>query len=267
MKKQTSAVYAGLIAGMLCCAGALSASAYTADDVAAKARSAGWPETLIQMGYNQWASGQYTQDDLDTAYNSVTAYSEDQQDFICNAMGIDPNEFKKKVAEKESAQKETQPETSGDSEIQPAETETQNSYIPENEFINMTLEQKQEYISSLPEEQKSDFLSGLSSSAKNNIIKQLPTEQKMALMQDYIDTANTMGMNVTVDEITDKELSVTVRNQEGIVVDNASVGISVDETGISHTKPLCFASIGILTALAGFGVLYWYSNRKDSHYE
>ena len=72
------------LAGILCAGmlmlgmsfSAMTASAYTADDVAAKARQAGWPENLIQTGYNQWASGEYTQEQLDEAYNSVCDYSE-----------------------------------------------------------------------------------------------------------------------------------------------------------------------------------------------
>ena len=70
-------------------------------------------------------------------------------------------------------------------------------------------------------------------------------------------------MNVTVDELTDKDISVTVRNQEGIVIDKAEVGIVIDETGISHTRPLLFAGIGILLSAAGFGWLYWYIKHTE----
>ena len=84
-----------LLSCCLICTGgiSLSAKAYTPDDVAAKARQAGWPETLIQMGYNEWSSGEYTQDKLDTAYEKVKEYNLQTKELICNYLGVDPDEI------------------------------------------------------------------------------------------------------------------------------------------------------------------------------
>lgn len=272
MKQKFYAFCAGVLTA--CLGGMnLTASAYTADDVAAKARAAGWPETLIQTGYNQWASGEYTQAQLDDAYNSVSEYNEQTEEFIYNSFGIDPDEARQQVAEneaKKNAESETEPQT----ETQPASADTAanaetqpetkaDKYISDSEFINMSMEQKQEYVSSLPADEKTEFISTLSQEAKNSIIKQLPTEEKAAIMQKYIDTASTMGMNVTVDSITEKDISVTVRNNDGIVIDKAEVGVVIDETGISHTKPLVAAGTGLLVSAAGFGWLYWYIKHTE----
>ena len=127
----------------------------------------------------------------------------------------------------------------------------------------MNMNEKKEYVNSLSSDEKTEFISSLSTEARNSIIKQLPTEDKVAIMQKYIDTASTMGMNVTVDELTEKDISVTVRNNDGIVVDKAEVGVVIDETGISHTKPLVSAGIGILLSVAGFGWLYWYIRHTE----
>ena len=106
-QKKASALCAGLLTACLCGAN-LSVCAYTPDDVAQKAREAGWPETLIQTGYNQWASGQFSQEELDEAYDSVLDYNEQTEEFIYNQFGIDPDEARKKIAEKEAqAQNET----------------------------------------------------------------------------------------------------------------------------------------------------------------
>ncbi len=287
-KKKYYLLPAGILTACLCCA-SLGVSAYTPDEVAAKAREAGWPENIIQIGYNQWASGEYTQEQLDEAYDSVLDYNEQTEEFVYNSFGIDPDEARAKIAEKETAETsvpteaETQPETSApettenpsESQTAPETTEqtapettvppeTQpEKYIPDSEFISMTLEQKQEYVNSLDTDDKTDFIAGLSTEARNSIIKQLPTDEKIAIMQKYIDTATTMGMNITVDEITDKDISLTVRNQEGVVVDKAEVGIVIDETGISYTKPLLAAGIGILISAAGFGWLYWYIQHTE----
>ena len=278
-QKKISALCAGILTACVCGAH-LSVSAYTPDEVAEKAREAGWPETLIQTGYNQWASGEYSQDELNEAYDSVLEYNEQTEEFIYNQFGIDPDEARQKIAEKE-AQKETQPETQQDSqttqetqasETSSSETETQAEttepkFISDSEFISMNMDEKKDYVNSLSSDEKTEFISSLSTEARTSIIKQLPTEDKVAIMQKYIDTAGTMGMNVTVDELTEKDISVTVRNNDGIVIDKAEVGVVIDETGISHTQPLLFAGISILISAAGFGWLYWYikhTEREDS---
>lgn len=257
------------LAGILCAGmlmlgmsfSAMTASAYTADDVAAKARQAGWPENLIQTGYNQWASGEYTQEQLDEAYNSVCDYSEQTEEFIYNSFGIDPVEARKKAAQ-QATEAETQPDAQNDNQnVSPADNSS--TYISDSDFINMSMEEKQEYVNSLPDEQRTDFINSLSTEARNSIIKQLPTQDKAAIMQKYIDTADTMGMHVTVDNIGEKDISVTVRNEEGIVIDKTAVGIVIDETGISYTKPLVLAGIGILISIAGFAGLYWYIKHTE----
>ena len=277
-QKKISALCTGLLTACLCGA-SLSVSAYTPDDVAQKAREAGWPETLIQTGYNQWASGEYSQAELDEAYDSVMSYNEQTEEFIYNQFGIDPDEARQKLAEKEAQQEtsaETQPvsETAQNPETDSSASETQaetqaetaqtsEKFISDSEFINMNMDEKKEYVNSLSSEEKTEFISSLSTEARNSIIKQLPTEDKVAIMQKYIDTASTMGMNVTVDELTEKDISVTVRNNDGVVIDKAEVGVVIDETGISHTKPLMVAGIGILISAAGFGWLYWYIKHTE----
>ena len=271
-QKKTSALGAGILTACLCGAN-LSVCAYTPDDVAQKAREAGWPETLIQTGYNQWASGEYSQNELNEAYDSVLEYNEQTEDFIYNQFGIDPDEARQKRAEKE-AQQETQAVSeivqNQETELSASETETQaetaktsEKFISDSEFISMNMDEKQAYVNSLSSDEKTEFISSLSTEARNSIIKQLPTEDKVAIMQKYIDTASTMGMNVTVDELTEKDISVTVRNNDGIVIDKAEVGVVIDETGISHTKPLLFAGIGILISAGGFGWLYWYIRHTE----
>ncbi|MDE5754264.1 MAG: hypothetical protein K2H89_06970 [Oscillospiraceae bacterium] len=277
MKKY--AISAGILSACLLCSAGISASAYTADDVAQKAREAGWPEYLIQSGYNEWASGSYTQEDLDEAYNGVMSYNEQTEEIICNAFGVEPQPKPDPVVTDpaptdptnapENPEPSVTPDNSSNTGNPDSSADSGNStpVIPDrvssSDFINMTLDEKKDYVNSLADDQKDAFLASLSKEERNSIIKQLPTDQKVALMQTYIDTASSMGMNVAVDSITDQNISVTVRNNEGVIIDKAGVGIVIDETGISHTKPLVFAGLGILTAAAGFVLLYWYSKKTE----
>ncbi len=264
--KKFFAVCAGMLAACTICAN-LSASAYTADDVAAKARAAGWPENVIQIGYNQWASGQYTQEQLDEAYASVMDYNEQTEEFVYNSLGMTPPEHNETPQPEETTPPETTPNENAtpNENVNPDSSSDANAdFIPESDFINMTMEEKQEYVSSLEEDKKQEFVASLSPEARNSIIKQLPTQDKITIMQKYIDTADSMGMNVTVDEITDKDISVTVRNNDGVVIDKAEVGVVIDETGISHTKPFLFAGIGIFVSSVGFIGLYEYIRRTEN---
>ena len=283
MKKH--AIFIGIFTACLLCSANISAKAYTADDVAQRAREAGWPEYVIQAGYNEWASGSYSEDDLNKAYNSVQSYDEQTEEIICNMFGVEPQP--KSDSNTEPTQQVVQDNNNSDNSSSDNSnsdnsnsdnsnsdnsnfnnsdsnsSESQSDRIAPAEFVNMTLDEKMDYVNTLEESEKSEFLSNLTREERNSIIKQLPTDQKMALMQNYIDTASSMGMNVVVDSITDNNVSLTVRDSEGVVIDKTEVGIVIDETGISHTKPLVFAGLGMLTAIAGFGLLYWYSKYTE----
>ena len=273
-----------LLSCCLVCTGgiSLSAKAYTADDVAAKARQAGWPDTLIQMGYNEWSSGDYTQDKLDTVYEKVQEYNLQTKELICNYLGVDPDE----VPDPEGNGNPTTPDSQqgteisdgenpdsapvqeNDSVVEPVENVTKKDgtiepRIEPSDFIKMTFEEKIDYVNELEDTSKNEFVSTLSKEEKNSMLKQMPMEDKVALMESYIDTADSMGLNVSVDSLTEENISLTVRNQEGRIVDKASVGIVIDETGISHTKPLMLSLSGILTALFGFIGIYRYIRKTE----
>ncbi len=245
----------------LCClfgGNALCACAYTADDVAAKARASGWPEYLIQAGYNEWSSGEYSQTDLDQAYNSVEQYTEKSGKMIANSLGVRYTE-PDPAAATESTQS-----TSGSaapSTVTVTKTDgTTEERIDKSEFIQMPLEEKQAYVASLDEASQAAFMESLTPEEKRSIIKQLPDEDKLSLVQDYVDTAKDMGMNVAVDSISGNDISMTIRDSSGTVIGKTNVGTVIDETGISHTAPLLGSFAAVLLALTGIGIL----NRKSS---
>ena len=87
-RKLTAVLLASCMAGGAMLGGALPAAGYSADDVAAKARASGWPDYLIQAGYNEWSSGSYSQDQLDQAYASVSEYNDKTGQMIANSLGV-----------------------------------------------------------------------------------------------------------------------------------------------------------------------------------
>jgi hypothetical protein len=290
MKHTLRYLLPALCTAAVCLGSSLSASAYTADDVAAKARAAGWPEYLIQAGYNEWASGNYSQSDLDKAYNSVSQYDQDTGELIRDALGVsDPSPAPASDAPSNAAtdaptNAETAAPASQAADL-PAETNapapqqtapapapaatvtktdgTTEERVSKADFIQMTIEEKKDYVASLSEESKQEFMGSLSSEERNSIIKQLPAEDKAALIQSYVDTAKDMGMNVAVDSITDNNVSMTIRNEDGQVIGKTAVGTIIDETGISHTAQFLTAFLAALTAVFGFMMIYRYLARLD----
>lgn len=233
-----------LMAG--CCLGSLHVSAYTADDIAAKARENSWPENVVQQCYNQWTSGKYTQEELDQIYERISEWSKELDDFFKNYFQL-PDE-----------PSETEP-----ADTKAKEDDTSGGRISQEEFINMTFEEKRAYIYSLDEAARQAFLSSLSPEERNSLLKQLPAEDKAALMQTYIDVAEEMGINVTVDSLTNNDISLTVRDEEGTIIDKTALGVVIDETGLPHTKPLLVSVGGTLLAVLGFGGLYAYIRKTE----
>lgn len=285
MIKQTARyMLPALCAAALCLGSSLTASAYTPDDVAAKARAAGWPENVIQAGYNEWASGEYTQAQLDKVYASVTQYDAQTAEMISEALDIEAPPPSAAPA----SDTPTDPQTEAPSDPAP-ETPAQNDGVPapqqtipepaavivtkadgsteerisKADFIQMSMEEKKNYVASLSEESKKTFMDTLSTAERNSILKQLPADEKAALIQKYVDTAKDMGLNVAVDTIADNNVSMTIRNNEGQIVGKTGVGIIIDETGISHTAQLMTAFLAALTAVFGFAMIYRYLSRLD----
>lgn len=287
------------------CMGGMSAYAYTADDVAAKARASGWPEEVIQMGYNEWSSGAYSQDKLDAVYSHVAAWDDEVEEMVYGSFGMDPPARSPEPAPTDApasagndsgntSSDDTTP--SGGGSTSPDDTTpsgggsgnddsgnaapsgsqggkldtvtktdgTVEDRIPPSQFVDMSFEEKKDYVNSLDYESKKEFVADLTKEERNSMLKQMPVEDKAALMQTYIDVAGEMGVNVTVDSLSEDNISLTIRDESGKVIDKAAVGVTIDETGISHTKPLLFALGGTLLAVLGFGGLYYYIRRTES---
>ncbi len=256
---------AGIAAAVLSlfCMGSISASAHTADEVAAKARAAGWPESLIQAGYNQWATGSYSQEKLDAAYNSVSSFNQGSGEMLCNMLGLDPDEYLEGMsADPEPTQASAEGTTEAPMTVTKADGTVEERIKP-SAFTKMTKEERQAYVDSLSEESKKAFMASLTGEERKSLLKDLPAEDKAALVQKYLETASDMDLNVTVDGFDGNNLTMTLRDETGRIVDKTGTAVAVDETGYSHTLPLAAAAGGVVLAAAGFAGLYYYIRRTE----
>lgn len=222
----------------VCAAGVTAHAETTVDDVAETARKYGLPESLIQQGYNEYYADPdtYNSDDFDYAIDYIEKYHQDILDKF-NPTTSNPNE----------ESKEQTTTTTGNSGSE--------DRISESEFINMTLEQKQDYVGSLPQEQQEAFLNSLSPDELKSIVKQLPTDDKVVVMDSFVKAGEAMGVKVTIDELSDDTISMTMRNKNGELIDVASIGVIVEDTGYDHRRLISLSAVLIFAAIGGIWLI------------
>ncbi len=294
---QNTKLLASLLAcGCLIGGSAFSASAITVDDVAQKAREVGFPEEQVQLGYNYWATGNYTQADLEMAYAKLCEYdvqADEKVDSIFDTPVQTPTSppatEPDRTGENSSASQDSSSSSSsgnasggGSSSSSSSSTSSGGSAsstgsssgtasggtVTSTDFINMTLDEKIAYVNSMTPADKENFLNNLTPAERNSIIKQMNIDDQADLLQGYIDAAKGMNMNIAVDSISEQGIAVTIRDNEGTVVDKTAMGgVTIDETGISHTGLLACTSGAALLAIAGFAGLHRYLRRMDGQEE
>lgn len=254
--RKRSILAAVLAAGCILCSAGISASAYTIDDVVRKSREVGIPEAQIQTGINNWNTSAYDQAELDAIYLNLEAYGEDSwfyiQQYFLEEMGgtMPPTETP------------TEPVTDPVSG-EPVQTAPPAETAPPKDFISMTLAEKQAFLNSMSPEDKEQYLANLTPAEKNSILKQMSLEDQAALLQKYIDLAKQMGINVSVDSLSEEGIAVTMRDNEGIVIDKTQTGITIDPTGISYDGLLIAAALSVLLAACGFSAVYRHLCRTE----
>jgi hypothetical protein len=239
----------------------LTAHATTADDVAAVARQYGLPESAIQQGYAKSESGTYTSDDYDYAIEYIEAYHDEILNRFTGDSGTSGNNTSTDNStgtEETTTATETTtvPESTvgNNSSDNAAETGNNSSDISQKEFIDMSLEEKQAYVNSLPSDEQENFLNSLTADELKSIVKQLPIDDKAAVADKFVQAGEAMGINVTVDEISDSSVSMSLRNSDGEIIGVTNAGVIVEDTGRDYRK--LFAVVGAAFMLAAAGIVF-----------
>lgn len=126
------------------------------------------------------------------------------------------------------------------------------SPIDENEFINMSYDEKIEFVNSLPQEEKTQFMSNLTTAERNSIIKQMSLDNKTEIVNSIVEAGKSMGYNFSVDELSGDNISLSMRDSEGTLIGVTKFGTNVDDTGKNYTN-LVLSMIAII-GLSGYGL-------------
>lgn len=261
MKKIVITLAATAAALFAVCTTNMTVNAATIDDVVATAKRYGIPEDTIQQGCNEYYANpdKYTPQSLDKAIEYIiNTGNEIIEPLITTAAGnTQPITTTQTVSpsNESSSNENITSETNKTQDTTSPTLETPFERVDEKDFINMTYEQKQEYIASIPDDKKQDFVNSLSPAEYNSILKQLPTDKKLQVIDGFSKAGDEMGMNISVDEITDDSVAMSIRNDNGQLIGVASAGVIVEDTGYDYRLLFSISGILILSALAGIWFL------------
>ena len=234
----------------------LTASAITIDEVAAEARRYGYPEDTIQYALNEYYSDPSLQNEaalqaaMDAIHGGAYSYLTTAPQVTAAQTTTTAAAAQTTVSGGSGEVTTTTPAVSGEITLTAADGSTF-TRISRAAFIAMTYEQKMAYIASFPPVQQQAILDDLSPEEHKSILKQLPAEKKAEVVDNMSDFADSMGLEMTVDEMTDDELTFSVHNSDGELVGVSSLGVIVEDTGYDRRGLIAAACGLMLLAVAG----------------
>ncbi|MCR5307057.1 MAG: hypothetical protein K6E36_11205 [Oscillospiraceae bacterium] len=245
--------------------GMLHASAEgSVQDVYNAMRRIGLPESMVQQAKNTYESRPEMHDEngmtINGQYGTYLDWADNiivMEDTIWKKLAEQyqvPVEKIKEYLADQPKQTTTPAETSGNGSATTTVTTVTTARKSDSKFINMTAEEKKQYLLSMTEEERVRFLANLTNAERKSIIKQLSADDKADLMKDFAEIGKSLGMNITVDNIDKNDISYSVRDENGNLIDSSSVGTRVDDTGWDLTVPV-LGSAGLILLSAGGLVL------------
>ncbi len=249
--------------------GGFTASAATVEDVWQAAREAGYPEYFIQDIYNQalaeYGPEYWTSENMQKVIDALHAESQ-------NHLTTGP-QVTQQVTTTTTVAVTTTTQTKNENPDTPAATEpattepsknvitltmadgTTFTRISKQEFIALSYEGKQSYIATFPPEQQQVIINNLSPEERRSLLKQLPTDQKLDTIKGMADVAGEMGVKLTVEDLNDDTIKLTLHDENGVVIGHSSVGADiVENTG--YDRRWVFAAAGGLFLVSIAGIIF-----------
>lgn len=236
----------------------LNVSATTKEDVVSVAREVGMPEDLIQHYINLGEGIEVTSEQCDTAIAKLyqiygIANSKIEEDFNVNMDNKDEDNSQGSTTTDSTSSFETDETTSSTESTSIESSISTDDFISQSDFINMTYDQKVEYVNSLPEDDRNNFMNNLSTSARNSIIKQLNIDAKTDIVESIVEAGEAMGYNFAVDEISNDKLEISMRDAEGTLIGVTKMGVTIDDTGKNY---FLLISLSLLVFVSLFIVIF-----------
>lgn len=254
--------------------GAITASASTVNDVIAAAQAVGIPSQYIQEGINTYGGGNYTSEQCDQAIASIYSYQGRVDDLLYDYFDVPkPNSpSTQPVTQPGNSNNQTPSKTDENSNNNTSSgnsaagvndnnnnsnnnsNNASNNRPSNNEFINMTFDEKIDYISKLPNEEKTEFIKNMTTDERNSFIKQLPMDDKASILNEFLKVGDAVGINLSVDEMSDNSIVISARDANGKLIDVSNMGNSIQNTGKPYTLPIVISAGLIAVAFGGIAL-------------
>jgi hypothetical protein len=247
-----------LTAGAVICAlmsAPIYANAATPEEAAELARQLGYSEDLIQQGWNEYNANPelYPPEVIDQYMEQLRqSGSKIVTNVPYNPDGTVP------AAATETNSTVT---TAAGSETTPAQPDTITLTMPDGStftriskaaFIALSYEDKLAYLSTFTPEQQTVFIQNLSPEENRSLLKQLPADKKMEVIEDMKKITDDMGLTLVVDEVSDDNVTISMKNADGELVAVSQAKDVVENTG--YDRRGIFAAAGALLAAAATGL-------------
>lgn len=280
MKRKFLGLVTGTAIALSLSVAPICANAATPEEAAALARSMGLPESLIQAGWNKYYEdpSMYPPELIDSYMATLRSMNQDMINQLLADNGYAPS-TPPPAATTAPQQQENSSTTTAASENETTETTTtananssgnnQNNNnsnkgdkitltlpdgstfdrISSKDFAAMSLDEKRAYISGLTPDQKSAFLSNMTPEDYKSLIKQLPIDNKAEIIDGMADITGQLGLTLSVDELTDENFVLSMKDQDGKLVAQSAASDTVAATGYDRRGILALAA-----ALAAMGI-------------
>ena len=285
MKRKFLGLVTGTALALSLSAAPLCANAATPEEAAALARSMGLPESLIQAGWNKYYEdpSMYPPELIDSymatlrsmnqdminqlladngyapAAPATTAPPQTQENVTTTTTAANGNDTAAEPdADDNNNSSEEKPNDKNQSSENTNKGDTITITLPDGstfdrisskEFAAMSLDEKRAYIATLTPEQKTAFLSNMTPEDYKSLIKQLPIDNKAEIIDGMADITGQLGLTLSVDELTDDNFVLSMKDQDGKLVAQSAASDTVAATGYDRRGILALAA-----ALAAMGI-------------
>lgn len=196
----------------------ITSSAATVGDVIAYAYQVGMPEDMIQQYIAMGSGREWTSEQCDQAIGALSAWA----------------------AERDSA-------ISGGGQSQASVPDP----IEPEEFEEMSIDEKQEYITSIPSDQKQEYLDVMTNEEKNQLLKKLDTSEQVEVIAGMLGFGDPFGYNFSIEDVSDGSVMISARDEDNNLVGVTVLGDSVEKTGKTYPVPILAASGTVLLSAIG----------------
>ncbi len=260
----------------------MSAVAATPDEAAALARSMGLPESLIQAGWNRYYEDPelYPPELIDSYMATLRDMNQDMIDQLLADSGYAPSTPSPAVTT--AAQSPTQgsattavPSESGNAHSggntdnggnsgNSQDKDTITLTLPDGstferisakDFAAMSLDEKRAYIASLTPDQQTVFVANLSPEDYKSLLKQLPLDNKAEIIDQMAGVTEQLGLTLSVDELNDSDIVLSMRDENGKLVAMSSARDSVAATGYDRRGIFALAASLVAVGVVGAAVM------------